>query len=89
MVCIDERHQRFGGPFAGFLQNVLGSEKKVWREPGNPMRQGDNEVVTVLFVHSGLHLREFFVNRGMVPKAPMEKGVSASSVGYEMVWAAR
>jgi hypothetical protein len=36
-------------------------------EPGDPVWEGDDEIVAVLFIHGGLHLREFIVNRGMVP----------------------
>jgi hypothetical protein len=58
--------------FAGFLQNVLGSEKKVWCEPSYPMWQRDDEIVSVFLVYCVLHLREFFINRGVVSKVPVE-----------------
>jgi len=47
---------------ACLLQDMLGGEEEMWREPSYPMRKRNDVVVPILFVHGREDLREFFVN---------------------------
>lgn len=57
----------------------------MWSEPGNPMGEGDDEVVLILFIHFREHLREVFINGWVVPELPMEYDIGTRGVSNEMI----
>ena len=41
---------------------MLGSEEEMKCEPGDPVWEGDDKIISVLLVHCGLHLGEFLID---------------------------
>jgi hypothetical protein len=66
-------HQRFGGPFSGFLEDMLWCDEAVRHELPEPVGNVYDVVVPLFLVNGGHDLVELDADGGMIPFPPVQE----------------